>query len=72
MSVPRMQSLFSRNVKRLRLEAGITQKSLALRCHRYKSQIPKIENGTAKVSLSMIFTLAQALEVAPELLLQEP
>lgn len=72
MSVARMQSLFSRNVKRLRLEAGITQKSLAQRCNRYKSQIPKIEKGTAKVSLSMIFTLAQALQVEPSTLLQEP
>jgi transcriptional regulator with XRE-family HTH domain len=72
MSMQRMQSLFSRNVKRLRLQAGFTQKSLAQRCTRYKSQIPKIENGTAKVNLSMIYTLALALEVEPATLLQEP
>lgn len=72
MTSSRMQSLFSRNVKRLRKEAGITQRSLAQRCSRYKSQISEIENGTAKVSLAMIFTLAQALEVEPDTLLQEP
>jgi transcriptional regulator with XRE-family HTH domain len=66
-----MSELFSRNVRRLRLQAGITQQALAERCTKYQKQIPDIEDGTAQVNLSMIFVLAQALEVDPAVLLQE-
>jgi transcriptional regulator with XRE-family HTH domain len=62
---------FSQNVRRLRLEAGISQEALAERCTKYKKQIPKIEDGTATVNLSMIFVLAQALNVDPGTLLKE-
>ncbi|RFO97680.1 XRE family transcriptional regulator [Rhodoferax lacus] len=71
MKPQRMLTLFSKNVLRLRQEAGMTQEALAKRCTKYKRQIPKIENGTAEVNLSMIFTLAQALEVDPATLLKE-
>lgn len=66
-----MPKLFSHNVKQLRLKAGMTQEALAERCTKYKKQISKIEDGTAHVSLSMIFVLAQALEVDPSALLKE-
>lgn len=66
-----MPKLFSQNVRRLRLEAGISQEALAERCVKYKKQIPKIEKGTANVNLSMIFVLAQALDVDPGALLKE-
>lgn len=66
----RMLQLFSQNVRRLRMEAGISQELLAQRCIKYKKQIPRIENGTADVNLSMIVVLAQALDVEPGVLLQ--
>jgi transcriptional regulator with XRE-family HTH domain len=71
MKPQRMLTLFSKNVLRLRQEAGMTQEALAERCAKYKRQIPKIENGTAQVNMSMIYTLAQALEVDPAILLRE-
>jgi transcriptional regulator with XRE-family HTH domain len=63
-------ALFSHNVQRLRLLAGLSQDALAERCSKYKKQIPKIEDGTAKVNLSMIYVLAQALNVDPATLLK--
>ena len=71
MNADNMLKLFSRNVKRLRLEAGISQEHLAQRCSRYRKQIPQIEDGTVNVTLSMILALAEALGVEPALLLQE-
>lgn len=67
----RIPQLFSQNVRQLRLDAGMTQEALAERCSRYKKQISKIEDGTAKVNLSMIYALAQALNVDPSTLLKE-
>ena len=66
-----MLKLFSENVRRIRMEAGISQELLAERCTKYKRQIPHIENGTAKVNLSMIVVLAEALEVDPGTLLRQ-
>jgi transcriptional regulator with XRE-family HTH domain len=66
-----MPKLFSENVRRLRMEAGLTQEALAGRCTKYKKQIAKIEAGSAEVNLSMIYVLAQALNVAPGTLLKE-
>ena len=66
-----MLKLFSHNVKRLRLQAGLSQDDLASRCTRFHKQIAQIEDGTANVTLSMIVTMAQALEVEPGVLLQD-
>ena len=66
-----MPQLFSENVRRLRMEAGLTQEALAARCTKYKKQIAKIEAGSAEVNLSMIYVLAQALNVAPGTLLKQ-
>jgi len=66
-----MLKLFSLNVRRLRLEAGLTQTDLAQRCNKFKKLIPEIEDGKAKVTLSMIVAMAQALNVEPGVLLQE-
>lgn len=66
-----MLQIFSQNVRRLRLAAGLTQTTLAERCSSYKQHIPHIEDGSANVTLMMIVALAQALEVEPGILLQE-
>lgn len=71
MNAEHMLRLFSQNVKRLRIQAGLTQELLSHRCSRFKKQIPEIEEGTAHVTLDMIVTLARALEVEPGQLLQE-
>ena len=66
-----MLQIFSKNVRRLRLAAGLTQTALAERCSNYRQQIPRIEDGSANVTLMMIVALAQALGVEPGTLLQE-
>jgi transcriptional regulator with XRE-family HTH domain len=70
MTSNRMPKLFGQNIRKLRLAAGLTQEALAQRCTKYKKQIPSIEDGSANVKLSMIFVLAQALEVDPSVLLK--
>jgi len=57
------------NVRRIRMEAGLTQELLAERCSKFKAQIPHIEDGTVTSNLAMLLTLAEALEVEPSVLL---
>lgn len=65
-----MAQRFGQNVRDLRQAAGLTQDMLAQRCTKYKQQIAQIEDGTARVNLSMIFVLSQALKVDPSRLLR--
>jgi transcriptional regulator with XRE-family HTH domain len=71
MNSDKLLKVFSQNVERLRLEAGLSQEHLAQRCSRFRKQIPKIQDGTANVTLAMILALADALGVEPALLLQD-
>lgn len=63
------QQQFGHNLRRLRLQSGISQEALALRCKRFKNQIPQIEDGAVVPTLTMIVLLAEALEVQPHHLL---
>lgn len=68
------ESLFGRNLRRLRLAKGLTQVQLAQRlAHTNNSQVAKWENGHASPRKTTLRRLAQVLEVGvPELLRQEP
>ena len=68
------ESLFGRNLRRLRLAKGLTQVQLAQRlAHTNNSQVAKWENGHAAPRKTTLRRLAQVLEVGvPELLRQEP
>lgn len=56
---------FAANVKRLRQAAGISQEALADRAGLHRTYISSIERGERNVSLENIFSIAEALGVAP-------
>lgn len=55
---------FGRNLKRLRLEKGISQESLALSADLDRTYIPSIEKGERNVSITVVEKLANALNVS--------
>ena len=58
------------NVRRLRLERGLTQMELAFACNdKDYSQINRIELGKVNFSVSYISLLAKVLDVTPRELL---
>ena len=63
-----IQTIFSRNLKKYRKKAKLTQEKLAEMCstdHRY---IGQIETGTRCPSLEFVGKIADALKIAPFLL----
>ncbi len=54
---------FGKNLKRLRLEKGISQESLALSADLDRTYIPSIEKGERNVSITVVEKLANALNV---------
>ena len=60
---------FGQRVRQLRTSKGMTQQDLAAKCgYSDRSAIGHIERGDIDVPLSVIKTLAKALEVSPEYL----
>jgi transcriptional regulator with XRE-family HTH domain len=54
---------FGKNLKRLRLEEGISQESIALSADLDRTYIPSIEKGERNVSITVVEKLANALNV---------
>lgn len=54
---------FGKKLKRLRLEKGISQESLALSADLDRTYIPSIEKGERNVSITVVEKLANALNV---------
>ena len=54
---------FGKNLKRLRLEKGISQESLALSADLDRTYIPSIEKCERNVSITVVEKLANALNV---------
>ena len=52
---------FGKNLKRLRLEKGISQESLAFAADLDRTYIPSIEKGLRNVSITVVEKLAIAL-----------
>jgi transcriptional regulator with XRE-family HTH domain len=52
---------FGKNLKRLRLEKGISQETLALTANLDRTYIPSIEKGLRNVSITVLEKLAIAL-----------
>ncbi|MDD3688040.1 MAG: helix-turn-helix transcriptional regulator [Bacteroidales bacterium] len=55
---------FGKNLKRLRLEKGISQESLAFAADLDRTYIPSIEKGERNVSITVVEKLANALNVS--------
>jgi len=56
---------FGEAVRGIRKQRGISQESLALMCGLDRTYISGIERGTRNPSLTNIFKIAAALDVAP-------
>jgi transcriptional regulator with XRE-family HTH domain len=54
---------FGKNLKRLRLEKGISQESLALSADLDRTYIPSIEKGERNVSITVVEKLCTDLNV---------
>jgi transcriptional regulator with XRE-family HTH domain len=54
---------FGNQVKRFRLEKGLSQEALALEADLDRTYIPSIEKGKRNVSLEVIYKLAKALNI---------
>ena len=63
-----MAHLFVLNLKKWRKNKGISQKTLAERCHAAHSYIRQLESGTGHPSFVFIEKLANALNIEPYML----
>jgi transcriptional regulator with XRE-family HTH domain len=62
---------FGKQVKKLRLEKGISQETLAHLSELDRTYIPSIEKGLRNVSITVVEKIAKALSVKISLLFDE-
>ena len=62
---------FGKQVKKLRLEKGLSQEALAYQADLDRTYIPSIEKGERNVSITVIEKIAKALNVKISTLLDE-
>jgi transcriptional regulator with XRE-family HTH domain len=59
--------LIGNNIRKYRLEKGLTQNDLAFSCgDKDWSQISRMERGLVNFSISYLFLISEMLEVSPE------
>jgi len=64
------QQLFGNNVRRLRESKGWSQEDLAEKADLHRTYVSGIERGVRNPTLTIVFKLADALGVAPAVLLE--
>ena len=64
-------AVFAENVRRRRLELGLSQEALAERAGVHRTYIGMLERSEKNVTIFNIWRLASALEVEPEMLLRK-
>lgn len=62
---------FGKQVKKLRLETGLSQEKLAYEADLDRTYIPSIEKGERNVSITVIEKIAKALKVKISVLFDE-
>lgn len=62
---------FGRILRQVRVEAGWTQEQLAFEADIDRTFVGMLESGKRQPSLSVIFALAKALRITPELLIRK-
>ncbi|MBK8698284.1 MAG: helix-turn-helix transcriptional regulator [Saprospiraceae bacterium] len=62
---------FGKQVKKLRLEKGLSQEALAYEANLDRTYIPSIEKGERNVSITVMEQIANALKVKISVLLDE-
>jgi transcriptional regulator with XRE-family HTH domain len=63
------QQMIGQNVKAFRKLRGMTQNDLAKKAKMQRAYIGFIEAGQKNISVNSLFTIAEALQIAPYLLL---
>lgn len=66
-----LSQLFGKNVRRRRLELGLSQEGLAELCHFHRTYIGLIERGERNISLHNAYKLAKALNTSISKLTEE-
>lgn len=61
--------VFASNVRKLRMQAGVSQEALAERSGLHRTYISAVERGKRSISLRNIQKIAEALNTQPSLLL---
>lgn len=69
-TLPALKQALSANIKRIRLEQGISQEKLALKADLDRSYMSQVERQLANPSVEALLRIANALEVTPSDLLQ--
>lgn len=62
--------LLGQNVRRLRVERGLSQEELAFRAGMKRSYLSDMERGTRNPSVRALGRVAEALEITPDTLLK--
>ena len=63
-------AIFGTNLKKYRLQAGLSQEALAELCGLHRTYVGAVERGERTVSLMNIVAIARALGVLPAKLLE--
>lgn len=63
--------LLGQNVRRLRIECGLSQEELAFRAGMKRSYLSDLERGTRNPTVRALGRLADALSVTPHTLIRE-
>ena len=66
-----VMDVLGRQVKKLRIESGFSQEFLTSQCGIFRTYLSRIENGSANQTITVIATLAAALNVQTAELLME-
>jgi transcriptional regulator with XRE-family HTH domain len=62
--------LFGAEIKRRRLELGISQEELASLCDLHRTYVGSVERGERNISLCNIISISNALKCKPSVLLK--
>lgn len=65
-----LREIFAHNVRKTRLEKGISKEELAFSCELHRTYISDIERAKRNVSIDNVEKIAHALEVAAYKLLE--
>lgn len=69
-TLPTLQKALSNNIKRIRLEQGVSQEKLALKANIDRSYMSELERCLANPSIEALLRIGNALEVPPSELLR--
>jgi len=67
-----MRKVVAQNLRRLRLERGLSQEELALRAGIDRTYVSSLERGVYSATVTMIGKIAEVMNVEPSTLLERP